>query len=476
MLVCQQIFALDAKFNAHRAPNHPNFRTLYIRRRNQLLRESAKNEESAFKRHYLRIRSQLLQQRYGTSFDQTSLHSRSFSARSSSRVSESPDCVGGVGWESHEGGAGKEVSPKEGVVPTKEADASRAIVGGNSIAENYAFVGVHHIFDQHTGAVTMIKFANNDRSLLGCASLDGTLSVCNVGSTPPTLHCMFVGHTNAVTGFDWSVANDLLVSCSQDGTICLWNVAAKSRLRSVKDPSGAEVLACLFHPSNNNIVIAGNSKGSVDLLNISTGIYQRGGGSSNGSSRVEGRVLSLAVDASGQLLWAGTNKGTITSFVFVVGGGGPKLQRCRRVTLQEGCPVTCISWRAWISREARDPTLLVNCAANVVCLYRVLDQEGLLKLKRRFAVRHKSLRCPVRSTFCPLMSFREGACVVTGSEDSCVYFIDIEREVRPVVNKLQGHACPVLGVSFNYDESLLATSDLQGLVIVWSREKKLRDG
>jgi len=60
---------------------------------------------------------------------------------------------------------------------------------------------------------------------------------------------------------------------------------------------------------------------------------------------------------------------------------------------------------------------------------------------------------------------------VTGSEDSCVYFLDIEREEKPCVNKLQGHSCPVLGVSFNYDESLLATSDYQGLVIVWKREK-----
>jgi hypothetical protein len=34
------------------------------------------------------------------------------------------------------------------VVPTKQAKASRAIVGGTTIAENYAFVGVHHIFDQ----------------------------------------------------------------------------------------------------------------------------------------------------------------------------------------------------------------------------------------------------------------------------------------------------------------------------------------
>lgn len=58
---------------------------------------------------------------------------------------------------------------------------------------------------------------------------------------------------------------------------------------------------------------------------------------------------------------------------------------------------------------------------------------------------------------------------VTGSEDSCVYFFDVERDEKPIVNKLQGHSCPVLGVSFNYDESLLATSDVQGLIIIWKR-------
>jgi hypothetical protein len=40
------------------------------------------------------------------------------------------------------------VSEQGAVVPTKQAEASRAIVGGTTIAENYAFVGVHHIFDQ----------------------------------------------------------------------------------------------------------------------------------------------------------------------------------------------------------------------------------------------------------------------------------------------------------------------------------------
>uniref|UniRef100_A0A1B6CKI7 WD repeat-containing protein 55 homolog n=1 Tax=Clastoptera arizonana TaxID=38151 RepID=A0A1B6CKI7_9HEMI len=453
----QHVFALDARFNAHRAPNHPNFRTLYIRRRNQLLREYSKGEDLNLRKQYLRIRSQLLQQRYGPTFDQTSINSRSFSIRSNSRVSESFDF--GVS----EGISGKK-DEGNSVVPTREADASRAIVGGNTIAENYAFVGVRHIFDQHTAAVTMIKFAHNDKSRLCCASNDGNISICNVTDTPPSVECILRGHKNAVTGCDWSVSNDLMVSCSLDATICLWDVASRTCLRSVKDQLSSEVLACLFQPANNNMVIAGNARGVVQALNVSTGIYPRGG-----SSKMGGRVLSLAFDASGKMLWAGNDKGLIMSFSFDLETG--RLNKSRRLMLAEGCAITCISWRAWISREARDPTLLVNCASNVVCLFRVINREGTLTLKRKLNVRHKNNSILVRSTFCPIMSFRQGACIVTGSEDSCVYFLDIERENKAVLNKLQGHACPVLGVSFNYDESLLATSDYQGLVIIWSREK-----
>lgn len=40
------------------------------------------------------------------------------------------------------------IKDDDNVVLTKMADASRAIVGNNSVAENYSFVGVHHIFDQ----------------------------------------------------------------------------------------------------------------------------------------------------------------------------------------------------------------------------------------------------------------------------------------------------------------------------------------
>ena len=35
------------------------------------------------------------------------------------------------------------------VVPTQLADASRAMVGGKTLGENYAFAGMHHVFEHH---------------------------------------------------------------------------------------------------------------------------------------------------------------------------------------------------------------------------------------------------------------------------------------------------------------------------------------
>ncbi|KAL0892784.1 hypothetical protein ABMA27_014485 [Loxostege sticticalis] len=423
----QQIFALDARFNAYRAPNNPNFKTLYIRRRSQLLRENAKFKDIETIKKYIHIRSQLLQRRYGVQ-DNISISSSSSRPRSSSKVSLAVD------------------EPLTATIKKKN---------DMTISENYAFSGVHHIFDQHTDQVSVVKFANNDRSKLCCASHDGTVSICDVTATPPKVSFILEGHTKAVTGCDWSASNELLVSVGLDGVLCLWDVARRRRLRAVPDQLGAPMLCCVFQPANNNMVIAGNARGMVEVLNVSTGIYPRGG-----SSILGGRVMAIACESSGRMFWAANDKGVIVSYRVEGAGGVSKL---RRATV--GGAVTCLSWSPWL---ARHPALLVSAADHSLYLFRIADREGNLSLKKRFATLHSSHL--VKSTFCPIMSFRRGVCVVSGGEDACVYFLDIEgHEDQPVVNKLQGHASPVLGVSFSYDESLLASSDASGLVIIWRR-------
>lgn len=49
-------------------------------------------------------------------------------------------------------------------------------------------------------AVTAIKFANDDKYCLACSSTDGTLSVCALVPSPPSVTCTLRGHTAAVTG------------------------------------------------------------------------------------------------------------------------------------------------------------------------------------------------------------------------------------------------------------------------------------
>ena len=48
--------------------------------------------------------------------------------------------------------------------------------------------------------VTAIKFAHDDKYLLACSSTDGTLSVCALVPSPPSVSCTLRGHTAAVTG------------------------------------------------------------------------------------------------------------------------------------------------------------------------------------------------------------------------------------------------------------------------------------
>lgn len=73
------------------------------------------------------------------------------------------------------------------------------------------------------------------------------------------------------------------------------------------------------------------------------------------------------------------------------------------------------------------------------------------------------------SKYNPLFLFH---LAVTGSEDCNVYFFDIVRKIN--VNKLQGHMAPVTAVSWNNDESLLASGSLDGVVIVWNRLRLIK--
>ncbi|NWH51634.1 WDR13 protein, partial [Fregata magnificens] len=111
------------------------------------------------------------------------------------------------------------------------------MAGDTTLSENYAFAGVYHVFDQHTdSAVPKVQFAHDDRHLLACCSLDGTISVCRLAPGPPAVLRVLRGHGGGVADFAWSLSNDVLVSASLDGTLRLWAPADGRCIRRVPDP------------------------------------------------------------------------------------------------------------------------------------------------------------------------------------------------------------------------------------------------
>lgn len=90
-----------------------------------------------------------------------------------------------------------------------------------------------------------------------------------------------------------------------------------------------------------------------------------------------------------------------------------------------------------------------------------------MKLSSQFPI--IAMNEPIRSHFC---SNRDGSCIVTGSEDSIVYIYDIQK-VKAPINQLQGHSGVVFDVSWNYDESILASCDSSGMVICWKRTNQV---
>ncbi|RWS28703.1 hypothetical protein B4U80_06858 [Leptotrombidium deliense] len=438
----QPLLSLDAKYSV-----------MYMRRRNQLFRELGQKEGNTVRKSYTKIRALILNRRYGHLLE------------------------GNTKWKLREDNI-RELIPESHFdqlmhnidIGDKIDNEKMELCDTGELNEQCAFTGMHHIFDHHKSAVTRVHFANNDKSLLACCSLDGTLSICQLTPTPATVLYILRGHTNGISDFEWSLSNDLIVSCSLDCSVRLWDTASGACLREIRDPTFSPVLAAAFQPINNNMIVIGNFKGYIHVINVSTGILVKCGSlrTNTGCS-----VQCLCFDSSGRVLWIGDSRGFVSSFLFELPTG--RLMRLTKSLLSAEASITSVFVKTTSYGEMKNSYLLVNRYPNSVLVFSI-DQEMRLNLLNTLKIKHQNRCSMIRSVFCALPTRKEGICVVSGSEDSDVYlFTDFEcnknKFRNPQVSKLQGHSAPVLDVCFNFDESLLATSDILGNVVVWKKDK-----
>ncbi|XP_017230428.1 uncharacterized protein LOC108205130 [Daucus carota subsp. sativus] len=344
--------------------------------------------------------------------------------------------------------------------------ASSSSVGGSDInpprrkAEpGYSFVGMHFIFDQCKAMVTVVKFGHMSSDLLAYGASDGTLTVCTV-SEPPSILKKLTGHSKDVTDFDFTLGNQYIASSSEDKTVRVWDISKGICIRVIY---GVSAQLCIrFHPVNNNFLSAGNANREINVFNFSTGrIIDK--------AVFDSEVTAMDHDHTGQLIFCGDAQGSIYTVKMNSHTGNLSRSHRNRSGSKQKSPVTTVQYRTF-SLLSRGPVLLSFTRDGSLSYFSVsLERQGYLTI--RCSLRLGTRLHSIRASFCPLLSLEKGEYIVVGSDDANVYFYDLTRPKHPCVNKLQGHGYAVIGIAWNYGETLLASSDFGGTVIVWKRAK-----
>ncbi|XP_058110469.1 uncharacterized protein LOC131253478 [Magnolia sinica] len=323
----------------------------------------------------------------------------------------------------------------------------------------YSFVGMHCIFDNCKASVTVLKFGHMRSDLLAYGASDGSLTVCTV-SQPPSVLQQLRGHSKDVTDFDFSSNNQYIASSSMDKTVRVWDVTKGHCIRVIYGVSSQ--LCIRFHPVNNNFLSVGNGNKEITVINFSTGRFIN-------KALFENEITAMDNDHTGQLIFCGDAQGCIYTVNMNSRTGALSRMHRNRSSSKRKSPITTVQYRTF-SLLARGPVLLVCTQDGSMSFFSVaLEIQGYLTLRcsLKLAPRVHS----IHASFCPLLSLEKGEFIVSGSEDSNVYFYDLTKPKHTCVNKLQGHGSPVIGVAWNHGENFLASSDSEGTVIVWKRAK-----
>jgi len=76
------------------------------------------------------------------------------------------------------------------------------------------------------------------------------------------VHCLF--HTQEITGLDVCIRKQLVVTCSKDRTVKLWNYHQKTL--EISHPMQEDALAVAFHTSGFHVIVAVQDK--IILYNV----------------------------------------------------------------------------------------------------------------------------------------------------------------------------------------------------------------
>jgi len=267
------------------------------------------------------------------------------------------------------------------------------------------------------------------------------------------VHSRLVGHARAITSIFFNLLEDQLVTTSIDKSVRFWNIDSGEMLKVFTDSSPVPVAA--FLPFNPQVFVAANSNAVLRLVNVQNGMVLQ-------KLKVETEVRALKFDDTGLFLLAGTKSGSIH---VLEASDSSTLKFKFKVQLARG-GVTCICFVN--AAYGQPPCLLVNTsdssATIIDCTYG--PPAGVLTnlaVRHRVRVAHSLL--PLKCCYSPSGQ----GYLISGSEDKEVYIYSLGKGTNYKMQYLKHHQVPVVAVSTNLQDTLLASADSLGRIVLWRR-------
>jgi len=276
-------------------------------------------------------------------------------------------------------------------------------------------------------------------------------------------------HNGQINDIDWSSNNEVIATCSSDKTLKLISIETGETIKKISNRS--DVVACLFHPVNNDLIMLATTK-NIRICDCKTGKKIR-------SIPIGGNVKSMTFSSDGEMLFVGNDTGEIVWLSCASTTYNKYVIKGKARAANPGRFINNLVFKGYHTPSLYLPSLLVNAPDSSIKLLRFGKSKSepnreVLKLWSAFPV--LNIKGQIRSTFCPLLLSRDYACIISGSEDGDIYIYayptigNVKKRMQgTLLNTLSGHGSSVRDVAWNSDESFLASGDNDGMLIIWKK-------
>jgi len=258
------------------------------------------------------------------------------------------------------------------------------------------------------------------------------------------------------------------MTTSDDKLVRVWCVNSGKLINVLADSCSVPV--AVYIPLDPQSIVAANSDTSLSLWHVHTGqIIQR--------LQVDAKIRALTFDDGGRFLFAGTTRGSIDVLEYANCNTGfgdmHRFQLRVKFNFEVNdtiSSVTCITFVP--ASHGRPPSLLVSTSDGAIviieCSY--VSPSGVLASLASLSVRH-TLRMakaalPLRCCYSP--SFGPGY-LISGSGNNDVSFCSLARDSNYTAQRLTHHQETVVAVATNMQDTLLASGDVSGRIVIWRR-------